>query len=1169
MSDSVRVGPRPGAIPAPQHQHGADDIHGHHAHQAGRPHTHIAERGQVARAQQQLTQALDALDRSTPLRGGAIERATRGAETSTAAFGHVGGASATSARGPATSSGDFGTRFAAAESLAQTNATREQAIASFLDIANDESLTPSERAQAFVAAGRLAYELDTDNTRAELFYIRALGLDADADANVPGARTLHLRILGFQGRTVEMSPIIEAELAANQPVTDDNRNTVMALHRAQASILSSQGDFQGALRSIDAAIQTLIDGGATPTDAAVLRLRFTRADLLQNYGAQRREADSNDTGRDDSHGRRLQRESLAEQRAIYNHLSTHRGDYDADTYDSLIWSAHAAVAERLTPRFRGDRRIPHGTISRAHIQAIERKFSEAETLFNRAVGRPPAERAQAEAELRQVRQLAEDILAIDPDDGLAHIMWSNARNAEATLGEPLITPIDTPEERRQVLDHLRSLADRANITDPAGAAPQPRTGQGHAALRQLFPQWDQLSETQQAVVAYQILGYGELIPLVIEQGAQYHIVGVGTSGAAVDPGTLPTERNQQDRAYYVIRGWAYDTGNGHFIQTGVEDILTGGRGGYPTFTHEFGHLVHQVFDNAGQEVRRLQRAGRPIPPDLQRLASYGQRIQTEFQRVRADQPRAIYYAVEEALHANPPRAVTPQAQRVHDDYLAAYQRNNGGASPPAQPSPPLNRFFNSYSSRNPAEYFAESAMNLMIGGSEDRARSLFSRNPAMWDFARELRDQYGSYPAGYDPQNNFPRAGLDAVGNPTTLHRLRRHAQSPHVGRAARPPLEQLQRLHNPPHATGVPPLVQSQIRTVGDPATVTHPVARQLIREVHGGDFAAAQATAARLQEAVQQDDLDVAQLRDATTALTEALSRAEAAAEWTAWDTFLTILLTLLTGIGGGLYALVQHVGRSDARALEAALDQVPLAQRDQGSWTAAGMAYAQQGGEGLADFRAARGRDALRAELQAQLQGAGFSSDEAAQRADWMLAGIDAADRSGQSAAPNPHYDTAYLSAAERQARERALLQHAGALGSIDNNAQHPNFLGDRVVVSGSPPTPAWDFAGSDAAIGAMSYPGLQAQVQLELAEITRQLAEPGLAPARRLELEAARAELQTLQSDMRADERAFFGDPRATPPVAPSRPPEELGATLTARRASLVQAHRAVLGPAVAP
>src|SRR5690606_34139794 len=175
---------------------------------------------------------------------------------------------------------------------------------------------------------------------------------------------------------------------------------------------------------------------------------------------------------------------------VYQHISTHRADYGAEDYDSLIWEAHGAVAERLAPRFNGrGRRVPHGSISRADIQTIERKFSEAEVLYNRAVGRPPAERAQAEAELQQVRALAEEILAIDGDDGLAYQMWSTARGAEASLGESLIAPIDTPAERQHVLAHLTSLADRANITDPAGAAPQPRPGQAAAALRSLFPQW--------------------------------------------------------------------------------------------------------------------------------------------------------------------------------------------------------------------------------------------------------------------------------------------------------------------------------------------------------------------------------------------------------------------------------------------------------------------------------------------------------------------------------------------------------------------------------------------------------------------------------------------------------------------------------------------------------
>ena len=152
--------------------------------------------------------------------------------------------------------------------------------------------------------------------------------------------------------------------------------------------------------------------------------------------------------------------------------------------------------------------------------------------------------------------------------------------------------------------------------------------------------------------------------------------------------------------------------------------------------------------------------------------------------------------------------------------------------------------------------------------------------------------------------------------------------------------------------------------------------------------------------------------------------------------------------------------------------------------------------------------------------------------------MLSGIDEADRLGASARPDSHFGAASLNETQRAAQTELLLRRASHLGDMDVGGARRNHLGDEITTSGTPPRRVWNYGPSDAAVAIMSFDEMDRQVQLELAEVERQLGDASLDAARRTALESAKRELQLLRTNIRNHVRAFH-EPNT--PAAQRRPP----------------------------
>ncbi len=326
-----------------------------------------------------------------------------------------------------------------------------------------------------------------------------------------------------------------------------------------------------------------------------------------------------------------------------------------------------------------------------------------------------ANRAYQEGDGLRVQQQAQKILALDPKDGLAHCLYTIGHDLIAFQKKPLATPLSTPEQRQALIQKLEGVLAQARL----------QTGPGNAM--DLFPEWPILTELQQATVAYSILGYGQLLPALLEKGAKVRFALPGTSCAdpKIDPFADITKKKAFGRMSYVGRGWAYHTKA--YVVCGLEHLEDAARGGRNTLTHEMAHLIHfhlrDLFD-AHQE--------QALDPERLSLANY-----------------------------------FPQIELL---YQEAMQKQAG------------QQLLDAYSGTNVWEYFAQGMMGYlaMTDRLKESGPRLYTRNPHLFELAEELAGRLSDYPA-IAPGPKPPAAGLTDSGSATLIHELSQNARSRHV----------------------------------------------------------------------------------------------------------------------------------------------------------------------------------------------------------------------------------------------------------------------------------------------------------------------------------------------------------------------------------------------------
>ncbi|MCC6807779.1 MAG: zinc-dependent peptidase [Deltaproteobacteria bacterium] len=519
------------------------------------------------------------------------------------------------------------------------------AIDSLLALYRNERGALRVRAQAALAISEIAFENDSTRARAELFFIRARQLWPGIDA-----RAVELKLLMAQGRSAAALEVVRS-LRESTPAS-------LELRAIEVRLLRATADRPGMLAAADALVVAARAADVPIPEQIGYLLLLASAEFENRHAA--RAVD-------------LYRQVLRVARDVNQLQSAHYGIAE------IVSTPEFADAPRETE---GDRRGPHAV-------DIQRLFDQANLAY-------------AEGRFNEVRQIAERILRLDPNDGLAHNMWGIAVSAQAVARRPLVAALDTEPERLALIRALEARCAEARVDDGSGR----RAG----TVDDLFPEWDTLNEVQRAHVALSVLGYGAMIPRVMEAGAVYHIAGVGTSGAFFDPNSAPADTNAFGRHYYVIRGW-YD-GDTDFIVTGVERLDQGARNGSSTVTHEFGHLVHRVLTRA-REVPESART-----PDQVRDAA----LATQITRL---------YAAANAGHA---------------------------------------RFLDAYSSNNEREYFAQ-AMEAYMNPYGDASRRLFSAQPELWRLCHDLMERLQTFPPEAR-LSAHPPIGLEAVASPLNLQAL-------------------------------------------------------------------------------------------------------------------------------------------------------------------------------------------------------------------------------------------------------------------------------------------------------------------------------------------------------------------------------------------------------------
>jgi hypothetical protein len=313
---------------------------------------------------------------------------------------------------------------------------------------------------------------------------------------------------------------VTAALACSEKLVREQPNDPFA-HRARSSALLADAQAQAALASAERAVELAGD----PRFAAEHRLLLGVA-----YAA--------------AFANQPQRVVSAAQESLRH-----------KPHDGLM---HTLVGEFLVPSFEGP-----------HRRSIEAKFERANRRYQ-------------QGDYETVKNIALDVLSIDPQDGLAHALYGIAAKAQRVASRPLVEAIDSEEKRRQLIGALESAAARATVKGRPGRPSD------------LFPDWLKLNEVQKATVAASALPYGIMIPRLIEQHAVYRFALPGTScaDASIDPNVRRSDELGLGRHFYALRGRA-KLGD-QWVVSGVEEIDFAARGEYNTITHELAHLVHVV-----------------------------------------------------------------------------------------------------------------------------------------------------------------------------------------------------------------------------------------------------------------------------------------------------------------------------------------------------------------------------------------------------------------------------------------------------------------------------------------------------------------------------------------------------------------------------------------------
>ncbi len=331
-------------------------------------------------------------------------------------------------------------------------------------------------------------------------------------------------------------------------------------------------------------------------------------------------------------------------------------------------AAHSRLAELVLPNF-------------AHPQRplIERHFQQAN-------------RAYAQGDYAQVRKLALQICALDPDEGLAHKLFVTA--CERLEQQPLpLLPALAVANQQPLIDQLSQVVARATVSERAGR------------VEDLFPDWGRLSRLQQATAAYSVLGYAEMIPDLLERGAQVRLVAPGTSLTAEDRFSKRDKKKAFGRHSYSGRGWAYRSRL--LVMMGAEKLEAAARGKYNTLTHEFGHLVHYQLMHADQQTQEGEVDSRT-------------------------------------------RAQAEAFQAVEAHFTQASERRDGQS------------LLDAYSGTNVWEYWAQGAMAYLAPTSDNKENParLYDRNPKLWQLVSDLVAKWAQFP----PQVAAPRPPPQGAG---------------------------------------------------------------------------------------------------------------------------------------------------------------------------------------------------------------------------------------------------------------------------------------------------------------------------------------------------------------------------------------------------------------------
>ncbi len=189
-----------------------------------------------------------------------------------------------------------------------------------------------------------------------------------------------------------------------------------------------------------------------------------------------------------------------------------------------------------------------------------------------------AERAYGAHDFTALGQIAEHLLARDPDDGLAHHLLAVALAGPEQAALNLREDLATPERRQQICAAFATECAQAQVGNRAGRP------------EDLVPDWPRLTLEQRATIARSALTVGRWLPRLIEKHATLATAGVATSLASVDPHGSPLARNEYGDSEYGSRTWR----RGYFAAVGIENVDAWPRGHGGQLDAAWAQLVYQL-----------------------------------------------------------------------------------------------------------------------------------------------------------------------------------------------------------------------------------------------------------------------------------------------------------------------------------------------------------------------------------------------------------------------------------------------------------------------------------------------------------------------------------------------------------------------------------------------